>query len=178
MDTEYVTRPSSSEHASYFGRYIGLVEGGLFAALSSEFEKTQTLLSRVSEERSLFRYAPGKWSIREVVGHLIDTERIFLYRATRFARGDETDLPGFDEKAYAEVARADARPLSDLLDEFAAVRRSNLFVLQHASEQEWHAVGTANNARVSVRALAFLLVGHVRHHMGILEARYLGADQA
>ena len=91
MDNRYiVTRPSSSEHAPYFGRYINLVEGDLLPALVEELEKTRALLSAVSEERSLFRYADGKWSIREVLGHLIDTERIFVYRATRFARGDET----------------------------------------------------------------------------------------
>ena len=173
MDTEYVTRPSSSEHASYFGRYIGLVEGGLFSALSSEFEKTQTLLSRVSEERSLFRYAAGKWSIREVVGHLIDTERIFLYRATRFARGDETDLPGFDENLYVANASFDRVPLAQLLDEFSLVRRGTIHFFSHLTPESWDRSGLASGNRMSVRAWAWTIAGHEIHHRGVLTERYL-----
>jgi hypothetical protein len=172
-------RPAADEYSGFNPAYVSLVpETEVSAALAWQPDELRALLAGTTGERERFRYAPDKWTIREVVGHMIDVERVFGHRAFSIARADPAPLPGFDEKAYAEVARADARPLSDLLDEFVAVRRSNLFVLQHASEQQWQAVGTANNARVSVRALAFLLVGHVRHHMGILEARYLGADQA
>src|SRR6185436_2141492 len=133
----------------------------------------RALLSAVTLEREHFRYAPDKWTIRELVGHLIDVERVFGHRAFSIARADPAPLPGFDENEYAKVARSDERPLADLLDEFAVVRRSNLFVLQNLDAHAWHAAGIANHAKVTVRALAFLLVGHVRHHMGILETRYL-----
>ena len=168
-------RPPADEYSGCNPAYVSLVpETDVSASLSRQPAELRALLAGVTGEREHFRYAPGKWTVREVVGHMIDIERVFGHRAFSIARADPAPLPGFDENAYAKVARADARPLSDLLDEFETVRRSNLFVLQRVSGQEWQAVGTANNAKVSVRALAFLLVGHVRHHMKILEARYLG----
>ena len=169
-------RPALDEYSAYNPAYVSLVpETEISDALARQPDELQALLARASGEHERFRYAPGKWSIREVVGHMIDIERVFGHRAFSIARADPAPLPGFDENAYAKVAGSDARALTDLLDEFAVVRRSNRFVLEHVSTQQWEAVGTANNAKVSVRALAFLLVGHVRHHMGILESRYLGA---
>jgi uncharacterized damage-inducible protein DinB len=167
-------KPAPDEYSAFNPAYVSLVpETEVSSALTRQPDELRALLAPVNGHREHFRYASGKWSVREVVGHIIDVERVFGHRAFSIARADPAPLPGFDENAYAQVAHADDRPLSDLLEEFAVVRRSNLFVLQHASEEEWMAVGIANNARVSVRALAFLLVGHVRHHMGILESRYL-----
>jgi uncharacterized damage-inducible protein DinB len=171
-----VGRPSADEYSGFNPAYVSLVpETEVADALARQPDEVRALLASVTGDRERFRYAPGKWSIRQVVGHMVDVERVFGHRAFSIARADPAPLPGFDESAYAEVAGADARSLADLLDEFAVVRRSNRFVLEHVSERDWQTVGIANNAKVSVRALAFLLVGHARHHMKILAERYLGA---
>ena len=120
-----------------------------------------------------FAYAPGKWTIKQVVGHICDAERIFAYRALRFARGDVAPLPGFDENAWMPAARFDARPLGDLAAELDAVRRATLALLRTFDADALARRGTANNKEISVRALAYVIAGHERHHVGILRERYL-----
>jgi hypothetical protein len=126
----------------------------------------------VSEERSNYRYAEGKWSIKEIVNHLCDTERIFAYRALRIARADATPLPGFDENAYAPEMRADERTLADLSAEWVDVRRSTLSLFRHLPAGTWERLGTASGHPCSVRALAYATAGHARHHLKVLAERY------
>ena len=172
--TSAAARPLPTEHAPYYAKYIEKVEGDdPIAALESEIAATRALFARVDEEKSRFRYAPDKWSVREVVGHLIDAERVFGYRALRIARGDATPLSGFDENAYARVAGHDATPLANLVREFDALRRSHLLFFEHLAPEAWTRLGSANGDAVSVRALAFILAGHEKHHRTIVETRYL-----
>lgn len=165
-------RPASTEYAPYFEKYLALVpEEDILGALESQIGDTVSLLRGVSEEQANTRHPPYTWSVKEVVGHLMDGERIFGYRALRFARGDATPLPGFDEKEYASVAQFDRCRLGDLLSEFEAVRRSNVWLFRNLPPEAWPRSGVAFNNSVSVRALAYILVGHARHHTGILKKR-------
>jgi hypothetical protein len=167
-----MARPEPSEYALHYGNYIGLVpEEDIVEALRSEIARTLEVLRAVPEDESLRRHPPYTWSIRQVVGHLIDSERVFGYRALRFARGDATPLPGFDENAYAAEAGSDRIALSALADEFEAIRRSHLGLFAGLPEDAWDRRGVANQAEVSVRALAYVVVGHERHHMGIVRKR-------
>lgn len=164
--------PDPSEYAPYYGKYISLVdEQDPIEAMRSELARTLELLGGILEVDSLIRHAPYTWSIREVVGHLIDSERVFGYRALRFARGDSTPLPGFDENAYAAAGAFDRCPLASLRDEFAYLRRSHLELFANLPNEAWDRRGTANGAEVSVRALAYILVGHERHHVSIVRKR-------
>ena len=149
-----------------------LPESDVLAVLEEQIGDVRSALSGVSEERSLFRYAPEKWTIRDLVGHVIDTERVLGYRAVAIGRGDATPLPGFDENAYAASAGAQRTSLAALLREFEAVRTSNLLHLRRLDRSAWTRLGTANGHPTSVRALAFILAGHVRHHLAVLAERY------
>ena len=166
-------RPRDDEYAEPYRSYVGLVpEDDILTVLAHQTDELRTLLARVPRERETFRYGPGKWSIREVVGHMGDGERVFGYRAFCISRGDQASLPGFDENAYVDASGYDRRPLSGLVDVFTALRASNLAELRAIDADIWNRVGLANDTRVSVRALAFILAGHVRHHMAILTSRY------
>ena len=169
-----VERPSSSEYSAAFEGYVSLVpEADVMAALAQQKGELARALSPVRGEAERYRYADGKWSIRELVGHVIDSERIFGYRALCIARGEAASLPGFDENAYAANAPYGDYPLADLLAEFEQVREGHLFLFRHLSREAWLRVGTANANPLSVRALAFVTVGHARHHLAILRERYL-----
>jgi hypothetical protein len=168
-----VERPAASEVPDAYEEYVSRVpEGDALPALERQIADVRRRLGAVSEERAGFRYAPDKWSVREVLGHLIDTERVFGYRALCIARGDATPLPGFDENAYAASSGHDRRTLATLLDEFEAVRRSHVALFAHLDPPATRRAGTANGRAISVRALAYVLVGHARHHLAVLEARY------
>lgn len=165
-------RPVESEHDPYYATYIQLVpEHDILTALRSEGEATQALLRGVSDPVAEIRHPPYTWSIKEVMGHLIDCERVFAYRALRIARGDETPLARFDENAYAPMGEFDRRTLADLVEEFAAVRRSSVCLFSGLPDAAWGRRGVANGSGISVRALAYILVGHERHHMGIVRGR-------
>jgi hypothetical protein len=175
MTQSLIARPSETEYQPYFGRYIALVpEGDIVATLVSQNLSTLALLRSLPEPKGAFRYAPGKWSIREVVGHMSDAERIFADRALRFARNDATPLPGFEEGDYIRNGSFDDYRLADLADEFESVRRSTVFLLRHMTVEASARRGKANNAEVSVRALAYITAGHELHHMNVLRTRYLG----
>lgn len=166
--------PEASEYAPYYGKYVSLVpEGDILATLAEQMEATQRLLSGIDEGHAGFRYAEGKWSIKELVGHVIDAERIFAYRALRIARNDATPLAGFDQDPYIENASFDAYPLSELARELEMVRAANLLMFKHLSPEAWRRRGTASDAEVTVRAVAFIMAGHEKHHMEILRTRYL-----
>jgi hypothetical protein len=168
-------RPDPADHAPYYARYIANVPDDVMAALRST--ETEQLLRSISEEKSRHRYAEGKWSIRQVVGHLIDGETVFGYRARAFAHGEQQEMPGFDENDYVANGGYDDVPLSKLVDAFVAARRSTILLFETIPPAAWDHVGVASGNRVSVRALAFILAGHERHHMKIVRERYL-ADGA
>jgi hypothetical protein len=166
--------PEATEYAPYYGRYVSLVpEGDILETLTRQLDSTLSLLGGIDEEKAAWRYAADKWSIKELVGHIIDTERIFAYRALRFARNDRTELSGFEQDDYARYAGFDRRSLRDIVQEFEFVRRANLLMLNHLDNEAWQRRGVASGGEVSVRALAFIMAGHEQHHMQILRTRYL-----
>ena len=168
-------RPSPGEFAPYYAKYVELVAGSdVVESLRGQVLGTLTTLRMVSAEASLRRYADGKWSLREVVGHMIDTERIMAYRALRFARADGTELATFDQDAYAVTAGFDSRDWGGLVDEFELVRRANVLMFEGFVAEAWARGGVASGKSVTVRALAFIIAGHELHHMGIVRERYLG----
>jgi hypothetical protein len=167
------TRPPDTEYAPYFARYVALVpEVDILALLQDQVAGVNRLSAIVSVDQERFRYATGKWSIREVAGHLIDAERVFGYRAFCISRGERALLPKFDENAYVTESRYADRTLSDLASEFTLVRKGNLAFMHQLTGQEWTRIGTASNNPVSVRALAYIMAGHVMHHLAVLSTRY------
>lgn len=166
-------RPAETEYAPFYARYVALVpETEILAVLEQQVGEIRRLAASVPPERETWRYAEGKWSVREVLGHLVDGERVFGYRAFCFSRGETAPLPSFDENRYVAAARSDAVPLRELVDELALVRQSNLVVLRRLEPSQWTRVGTASGHPVSVQALAWVMAGHLRHHVNILRERY------
>ena len=166
-------RPRPDEFADFYGTYIDAVDGPLPQTLERDSREWQTLLASVPLGLETHRYAPGKWSVREVVGHVIDAERMFGMRAMAFARGDRSHFPSFDENAYAAASGADRRTLAGLAEELSAVRRSTLLLLKSFEEEIWDRQGTAGGYEFTVRSLAWIMAGHSRHHRGVLAERYL-----
>jgi hypothetical protein len=166
--------PAADEYGAPYAGYVARVPAGadLLELLAAQLDGTRALLQSVPETRGSFRYAPEKWSVKEVVLHLTDTERIMAYRALRFARGDATPLPGFDETAYAPLSGADAQPLGALVDGWADVRRATISLLRPLPPEAWTRRGVASGMPVSVRALGWIIAGHERHHLEVLGARY------
>ena len=168
-----MSRPAETEYPPSFESYLSHVtEEDILPAMRSQIDAVDVLLDRVAPERETYAYGEGKWTIRQIVGHLIDGERVFGYRAMCIARGETQDLPGFDENAYMPNAPYEHVELEDLLSEFRLVRLSNIAMLRTLDETAWTRMGMANGAPVSVRALAYVMVGHARHHMGVLRERY------
>jgi len=166
--------PGPTEYAPYYGRYIGLLEDRpLLDILAEQIRGTLELLRSLPEAKGNHRYAPDKWSVKEVVGHVIDGERVFGYRALRFGRGDTTALPGFEQDDYVRAAGFDARTLRALTDELEAVRRSTILLFQGFSAEALARSGVASENRMSVRALGSVIAGHERHHVRVLRERYL-----
>ena len=169
-----ISKPDETEYLPYYGRYISLVpDGSILTLLSSQLDETLALLRNIPEAQAGFRYAPDKWSIKQLVGHVIDTERIFAYRALRFARNDQTPLSGYEQDDYVRNASFDNCSLGELAAEFESVRRSTLFLLKHLDEDAWLRRGLASGSEVSVRALAYIIAGHELHHREVLRSRYL-----
>jgi len=174
-----IDRPAETEYAPHFHRYVSLVpQGDILATLTRQNEATVALLRGLSESRGGFRYAPDKWSIKEVVAHLSDAERIFADRALRFSRADETPLPGFEENDYVRNGSFDAFSLTELVAGLEAVRRSSLSLFKLMSSEATTRRGKANNAEISVRALAYVIAGHELHHLNVLRTRYLEGAQS
>jgi hypothetical protein len=161
------------EYAPYYEQYIKTVSGEILEELHDQLPSFRSFIDTLPEDKGDFAYAPGKWTIKEVLGHIIDTERIMAYRALRIARNDNTAIPGFDQDDYVMHSRYEARSLASLADEFEAVRKSNLFLFDSFSNDELLRLGTASEKTVSVRALGYIIVGHIKHHARILEERYL-----
>lgn len=172
----HTSRPDATEYPPFFARYVAAVpEEDVVAALRDSGRELLAVLTAIPDARGGFRYAPDKWTIREVVGHMIDAERIFGYRALRLARADATPLPGFEENEYARNAGSDARSLADLNEELRVVRDGTVRLFQSFPAEAWTRRGVVNGREVSVRALAYITAGHARHHLGVLRERYLSA---
>jgi uncharacterized damage-inducible protein DinB len=166
-------RPAGNEHVAYYGRYIDLVgDGPIVETLRRQIEDTAALLAAVPADREEHRYQEGKWSVKEVVGHLCDAERVFAYRALRFAREDTTPLPGFDESTYVPAGRFGRRSLKSLAAEYRSVREATVRLFDGMDAAAFDRQGTASGNPVSVRALAWIIAGHERHHAAILMERY------
>ena len=169
-----INRPEETEYQPYYGRYVSMVpDANIVKVLSEQINETLALLRTIPESKEGFRYAPEKWSIRQLLGHVIDAERIFVYRALRFARNDQTPLPGFEENDYIRNASFDDYPLDELAAEFNSVREATALFFKHLSQEAWQRRGLANESEISVRALAYIIAGHELHHRGILRDRYL-----
>jgi len=167
-------KPTVGEYPSYFESYIDQVpEGNLLDILISQLEETTEFLTTLEDEQWNYRYATGKWTIKEVLGHVSDTERIMSYRLLRMSRGDQTPLQGYDEDEYVKEASFQNQSTVDLIEEFRAVRNSTYTLLRGLSEEDWLRKGVANDKEISVRAIAFIIAGHELHHVKIIKERYL-----
>ena len=165
-------RPQPGEYPAYYGSYLSLIAGeDPLPALEAQAAELQSLAG-LPEDQAGHRYAEGKWSVREVLGHLIDAERICGYRAMRIARGDQTPLPGYESHTYAATAGHDACPFAELVEELVSLRRSHLLLFRHLPAEAWTRRGVMNENPASTRALAFFMAGHTAHHLAILRDRY------
>ena len=168
-----IPRPAPDEHAEYYSRYIDRVRAtDVLRELEDQVDRVCDVVGAFGDEGAKHRYAEGKWSVKDIVGHLTDSERVFTYRATAFARSDTTSLPGMDENAWVAAANFDAVPLDALLDEFAAVRAASVLLFRNLSPAELARQGVGNGRPMSVRAVPWLIVGHTDHHLGVIEDRY------
>lgn len=176
--TRPIERPQPSEYAPYYATYIDRIEeGDILEILADQIEQTVTLLSSVPPELEKHSYETGKWSVREVIGHLIDTERVFGYRAFTFARGDEGPLPGMDQDRYAKVSNAGSRSLENLSDELQAVRASTLAFFTGLPDEAWERRGIASDYSFTVRSIPYLIAGHeLHHHTGLVENYLVDLD--
>ena len=169
-----MNRPETNEFDPYYNTYISLIEGdNVLPVLDAQPAEIRAMFSQVPEEKGTFAYADGKWTIKEVLSHLTDGERMFAYRILRISRGDETPIEGFEQDGYIENSNANNRSFASLLDEFDLQRCSNMLMLNNISDEGARRMGTASGLAISARALAYIMAGHVRHHVGILKARYL-----
>jgi hypothetical protein len=175
VTTHSQRRPGPGEYSASFAGYVARVgqDEDILAVLASQLDQVTTRLSNVPETRGSYRYAPEKWSIKEMVGHLSDTERVFSYRALRIARGDTTPLPSFDDQAYVPEQRVGDRTLDDVVGEWGDVRRATVALFRNLPSHAWDRRGVASDQPISVVALAYIIAGHLRHHLEVLEERYL-----
>ena len=165
-------RPEKSEYAEFYENYVSMVsETDIVAALRDQIAELENL--GITEENGDFAYAEGKWTMRQTLNHLIDGERVFAYRAFRISRGDQTPLAGFEQNFYVANSNSSAQKIADLFAEFSLLRQSNIILFKNLTEEMWSHIGTASENAVSVRAIAYIMVGHVRHHTRILRERYL-----
>lgn len=169
-----MNRPETNEFDPYYNAYISLIEGNdVLPVLDAQPAELRALISSVPEEKGTFAYAEGKWTIKELLSHLIDGERMFAYRTLRVSRGDETPIEGFEQDGYIENSNANNRSFAELLEEFDLQRRSNMLLFNNLSDEASQRTGIANEKSISTRALIYTMAGHVRHHIGILKERYL-----
>lgn len=167
-------RPSQNEYPEYYIPYVNLVpDGDLADILEKNLAVIQSLVAEISEEQGHFRYAENKWSLKEVLGHISDTERVMAYRLLRIGRGDKTPLAGFNESMFVQGASFERLPMQTLLDDFIAVRRATLSLIRNMPDEAWENVGNANLLDITARALAYIIAGHEIHHRNIIAERYL-----
>ena len=169
-----IGRPSPNEYSEYHQLYISKVpDGQIMTILRDQLDEAITLFKTIPESKGDYRYEPGKWTLKEVIGHLSDGERIMAYRALRFARNDQTPLPGFEQDDYIPYSNSNECSLADLINEFATLRESTLTMFKNFSNDSWERVGTASGNRVSVRGMAYIIAGHLEHHLRIIREKYL-----
>ena len=174
MKNIIITKPTPNEYPADFDHYVKLVPSNdLLAYFDSQTESVATLGARLTEEQLHYRYAPGKWSIQDVFGHLIDCERIYGYRALCIARAEKLPLPGFEENDYARESNADKRDITDIIKDYETVRASTISLFKSFDEEILLRIGIANGAPRSVRTLGYLAAGHELHHLGVIKERYL-----
>jgi len=167
-------RPQQNEYPSYYEPYISQVSGdSVLRALEGQILTMQNILSDIPDGKEDFTYAEGKWTLKEVIGHIIDTERIMAYRALRFARNDNTELPGFDQDTYVTAGNFNDRSLYDLAHEFGVVRESNIILFKSFDEAALNRKGTANGKEITVRSLVYIVAGHAVHHLNVIKQRYM-----
>lgn len=167
-------RPTENEYPSYYLPYINQVpDGDVVQLLKENLEETVKLFEGISEEDELFRYAPGKWSIKEVLGHITDTERIMSYRLLRVSRGDKTPLAGFNENDYVEAAQTNQLSMKNILEDFITTRKATISLIQNIPNGAWANIGNANGMEITTRAIAYIIAGHQIHHCNIVKERYL-----
>jgi DinB family protein len=168
-----IARPEPGEYAPYYDRYISLIGGSdILGTLESQRRQMMLLLSGREEGEGDLRYAPDKWSAKEVLGHVCDTERIFAYRALRISRGDQTPIEGFEQDDYVRNGPFGRAPLAEIVEDYIAVRRATLTLLRNLDEMAWMRRGVANKNEITVRALAYVIAGHELHHRRVLEEKY------
>jgi hypothetical protein len=176
MKTATIRRPEASEYNEYYEKYVSLIDDAdLLGTLESQIRETRDLFAGFPEERGTHAYDVGKWTVKEVISHVLDGERIFGYRLLRIARGDQTPMEGFEQDDYIKNSHANERSFNDLLCEFAEVRAANLRLMHSLDDADWQRVGMASGYPVSARALGFIMAGHVRHHLNIIQECYLAA---
>lgn len=169
-----MTKPERNEYAEFYSAYVKkVIETNIFESLTNVMNDTDELLKSLTDEKACYSYAPGKWTIKELVQHLIDTERVFAYRAMRIARNDKTPLAGFDENEYASQAKIEERNIGELRQELYLIRSSNILLFRSFTEEELKRMGTANDLEISVRALVYITAGHALHHLEVLQKKYL-----
>jgi len=167
-------KPAITDYPEHYRNYVNLVpEGKIIEILESQLHDTKNLLADIRKEQADFRYAEGKWSVLEVVGHVMDTERIMNYRILRMARGDQTPLAGYDDEKYVEESFFSNRTIADLLSEWTVVRAATIALLKGLPEGAWTKTGIANNGEFTVNSIAYIIAGHERHHVGLLKSRYM-----
>jgi hypothetical protein len=169
-----MNKPKPEEYVPFYATYISKVgNGDIIKILEEQMNSTYELAISISADKAAYAYAPGKWTIKEVWGHMADTERVMAYRALRFARNDSSDLQGFDQDDYMAYSRFNERTLDDLAEEFKTLRQANLYLLKNLNSDEKKRGGLANGNHVTVNALLYIIAGHEHHHIGILKERYL-----
>jgi hypothetical protein len=169
-----IARPEPDEYAPFYAGYVARVPAGVEPAdlMRRQIDAMRALVGGLDEAHAAARYAPGKWSVKEVVGHLGDAERVFAYRLLRIGRGDGTPLPAFDENAYVPAGEFGRRPMPDLLDEWISARRATLALVAGLPAAAWTRAGTVSGRLISARALLYIIPGHVEHHLAVLRERY------
>jgi hypothetical protein len=166
-------RPNENEYDPYYGRYIGLVgKEDIIEILDKQKAGIADAFGGFGEDKGTYRYAEGKWSVKEMLSHIIDGERMFGYRIFRIARGDKTPIEGFEQDGYIENSHANERSFSEMIEEFSNLRSANVHLLRNLGATDWIRTGTANDREISVRALAYVMAGHISHHLNILNERY------
>jgi len=172
-----LTPPTSEEYAPFYTDYVerAIQKGDVLAALPGQIDAIRSTLGKLTDEQARFKFGPAEWSIKEVIGHLNDVERIFSYRLLRISRNDSTPLPGFEQDDYVREAGFDNYSLNDLIGEFEFLRRANILAIKNIPDASTLHLGTASEATISARALIYMLIGHVDHHMASLHEKYLPA---
>ena len=173
MPALVIARPRAGEYAPYYERYISLIlDNDVLATLDRQRGQMVQMLCGLSEEEGDFRYAPEKWNVKEVLGHVCDAERVFAYRALRIARSDATPMEGFEQDDYVKNGPFARHPIAEVIEDYIAVRRATISLLRNLDEEAWSRRGIANKNEVTVRALAYMIAGHELHHRRILEEKY------